>query len=119
MTINKKKGKPSLSEEEKRKNKVLVAFNAYEYERLLGLMDECGFDSPAIFLRASGLRSELPPKQVVSGNLKNFYGVLVASVQILDKYLSDPFSHKDYLSILREQLSLQAQYTMNAMKGEL
>lgn len=115
---NKKRGKPVLQESEKRTNKILVALNAEEYERLLSLMDEKGFDSPAVFLRSSGLRSELPAKQVVSGNLQNFYGVLVASVNMLDKYLSDPASHENYIPILREQLSLHAKYTMKSMTGE-
>ncbi|MGW7233009.1 hypothetical protein ACWGIE_07440 [Pseudomonas fulva] len=113
-----KRGKPALQQSEKRTNKVLVAFNAYEYEKLLGLMDKIGFDSPALFLRCSGLRSKLPVKQVVSGNIQNFYGVLVASVNMLDKYLSDPASHENYILILREQLSLQAKYTMKSMRGE-
>lgn len=113
-----KRGKPALQQSKKRTNKVLVAFNANEYERLLVLMDDKGFDSPAIFLRSSGLRSELPPKQFVSGNLQNFYGVLVASVNMLDKYLSDPASHENYIPILREQLALQAKYTMKSMTGE-
>lgn len=115
---NNKRGKPSLLESEKRTNKILVALNAAEYERLLALMDEKGFDSPAVFLRSSGLRSELPPKRVVSGDLHNFYGVLIASIQMLDKYLTAPDEHQNYLPILREQLSRQAKYTMKAMTGE-
>ncbi|MCZ7719924.1 hypothetical protein N5C93_30940 [Pseudomonas nitroreducens] len=115
---NNKRGKPALQQSEKRTNKVLVAFNADEYEKLLALMDDKGFDSPAVFLRSSGLRSELSPKQVVSGNLQNFYGVLVASVNMLDKYLSDPAAHENYIPILREQLALQAKYTMKSMTGE-
>jgi hypothetical protein len=115
---NKKKGKPVLAPEDKRTNKILVALNAEEHERLLDLMNERGFDSPAVFLRSSGLRSELPPKIVASGNLQNFYGVLVASAHMLDKYLADPAAHGNYLLILREQLSLQAKYTMKIMNGE-
>lgn len=114
----KKNGKPALLASEKRTNKILVALNAEEYERLLVLMDEKGFDSPAVFLRSSGLRSDLPAKQVVSGDLQNFYGVLIASVQLLDKYLSDPDEYQNYLPILREQLSRQAKFTLKTMTGE-
>ncbi|MGK8437186.1 hypothetical protein ACRS3X_07520 [Ectopseudomonas hydrolytica] len=115
---NNKRGKPTLLESEKRTNKILVALNAEEYERLLALMDEKGFDSPAIFLRASGLRSELPAKKVISGDLQNFYGVLIASVQLLDKYLASPAEHQNYLPILREQLSHKAKLIMKVMTGE-
>ena len=115
---NNKRGKPALLESEKRTNKILVALNAEEYERLLELMDEKGFDSPAVFLRSSGLRSELPAKRIVSGNLQNFYGVLIASVQLLDKYLAAPTEHQNYLPILREQLSHKAKLLMKAMTGE-
>lgn len=114
----KQRGKPALLASEKRTNKILVALNAEEHERLLELMDETGFDSPAIFLRASGLRSDLPAKKVVSGDLQNFYGVLIASVQLLEKYLSAPAEHQNYLPILREQLSRQARFTLNTMTGE-
>jgi len=82
---NNKRGKPALLESEKRTNKILVALNAEEYERLLVLMDETGFDSPAIFLRASGLRSQLPAKVVIEQNRKDTYTLLSTVVKALDQ----------------------------------
>ncbi|MFY1021659.1 hypothetical protein [Ectopseudomonas khazarica] len=82
---NNKRGKPSLLESEKRTNKILVALNAEEYERLLEIMDEKGFDSPAVFLRSSGLRSELPPKVVIEQNRKDTYTLLSTVVKALDQ----------------------------------
>lgn len=91
---NNKRGKPALLQSEKRTNKILVALNAEEYERLLALMDEKGFDSPAVFLRSSGLRSELPPKVVIEQNRKDTHALLSTVVKALDqaKSMSYPAS---------------------------
>lgn len=103
MTNNKKKVKPSLLPEEKRTNKVLVAFNAEEHERLLALMDECGFDSPAIFLRASGLRSQLPPKVVLHADRVEVYKLLTSSINGLDLAIEKGF-HRPSIKLVREHL---------------
>lgn len=79
-----KRGKPDLQESDKRTNKVLVAFNAEEYERLLSIMDDKGFDSPAVFLRSSGLRSELPPKVVLATDRIKLYKLISSSIKALD-----------------------------------
>ncbi|HEP8062241.1 hypothetical protein ACLHTJ_04240 [Pseudomonas aeruginosa] len=103
MTNNKKRGKPSLSQQEKRTNKVLVAFNAQEHERLLEIMDECGFDSPAIFLRASGLRSQLPQKVVLHADRVEVFKLLSSSIKGLDLAIEKNF-HKPSIKLVREHL---------------
>lgn len=100
---NKKKGKPSLAPEDKRTNKILVALNAEEHERLLNIMDECGFDSPAVFLRSSGLRSQLPPKIVLHADRVEVYKLLTSSIQGLDLAIEKGF-HKQSIKLVREHL---------------
>ncbi|MCM8742344.1 hypothetical protein [Pseudomonas koreensis] len=103
MTHNKKRGKPSLSKEDKRTNKILVSFNADEYERLLSLMDDAGFDSPAIFLRSSGLRSQLPPKIVLHADRMEVYKLLSSSVKGLDLAIENGF-HAQSIKLVRDHL---------------
>lgn len=100
---NKKRGKPALQESEKRTNKILVALNAEEYERLLAIMDEKGFDSPAIFLRSSGLRSELPPKVVLHADRIEVYKLLSSSVKGLDLAIENGF-HAQSIKLVRDHL---------------
>ncbi|AXQ47731.1 hypothetical protein DZC31_10325 [Stenotrophomonas rhizophila] len=100
---NNKRGKPALQQSEKRTNKVLVAFNADEYERLLGLMDAKGFDSPAIFLRSSGLRSELPAKVVLHAERVEVYKLLSSSIKGLDLAITNDF-HQQSIKLVREHL---------------
>ncbi|MCO6060390.1 hypothetical protein NG726_27525 [Pseudomonas sp. MOB-449] len=114
---NKKRGKPALQESEKRTNKILVALNAEEYERLLVLMDEKGFDSPAVFLRSSGLRSELPPKVVINTNRLEVYKLIVSSVKTLDFAISQDFNQKTIIKV-REHLADIARALLDASKGE-
>ncbi|MFG0756136.1 hypothetical protein ACF8O8_25540 [Pseudomonas sp. TYF_14] len=100
---NKKRGKPALQESEKRTNKILVALNAEEYERLLAIMDEKGFDSPAIFLRSSGLRSDLPPKVVLHADRMEVYKLLSSSVKGLDLAIENGF-HAQSIKLVRDHL---------------
>lgn len=100
---NSKRGKPALQQSEKRTNKVLVAFNADEYERLLGLMGERGFDSPAIFLRSSGLRSQLPPKVILHADRVEVYKLLSSSINGLDIAIDNDF-HQQSIKLVREHL---------------
>lgn len=99
----KRRGKPSLSETDKRTNKILVALNAVEYERLLMLMDETGFDSPAVFLRASGLRSKLPAKIVLGAQRVELYKLLSSSIKGLDLAIQQD-CHKQSIKIVRDHL---------------
>lgn len=99
-----KKGKPALQESEKRTNKILVALNAEEYERLLMLMDEKGFDSPAVFLRSSGLRSELPPKVVLGTDRTELFKLLSSTVKGLDLAIEQDYHHQS-IRILRNHLA--------------
>jgi hypothetical protein len=54
--------RPKLLKEEIRSKEVKVRFSLEEYNRLIDVMDECGHDSPASFLRISGIRSKVPKK---------------------------------------------------------
>ncbi|MGE8499370.1 MAG: hypothetical protein ACN6O6_17855 [Pseudomonas sp.] len=103
MKIN-KRGKPSLLESEKRTNRILVAMNGEEYERLLALMDEAGFDSPAIFLRSSGLRSQLPAKVVLGTQRVELYKLLSSSIKGLDLAIQKD-CHKQSIKIVRDHLA--------------
>ncbi|PTV51759.1 hypothetical protein [Pseudomonas putida] len=100
---NKKRGKPALQESEKRTNKILVALNAEEYAHLLSLMGEKGFDSPAIFLRSSGLRSQLPPKVVLHADRVEVYKLLSSSIKGLDIAMDKDF-HQQSIKLVREHL---------------
>lgn len=103
MTNNKKRGKPSLQASEKRTNKFLVSFNAEELERLLALMDKTGHDSPAIFLRASGLRSQLPAKVVLGTQRTELFKLLSSSIKGLDLAIQQD-CHKQSIKIVRDHL---------------
>ena len=102
MKIN-KRGKPALQESEKRTNKVLVAFNYEEYERLLSIMDDKGFDSPAVFLRSSGLRCELPPKVVLAANRVELYKLISSSIKALNLAIEQDYRRQS-INIVREYL---------------
>lgn len=54
--------RPRLPQEDLRSKEIKVRFTPYEYDRLLHIMDKCGHDSPASFLRVSGIRSKVPTK---------------------------------------------------------
>lgn len=99
-----KRGKPALQESEKRNNKVLVSFNAVEYECLLSFMDDKGFDSPAVFLRSSGLRSELPPKIVLGANRVELYKLISSSIKALDLAIEQD-CHRQSIKIVRDYLA--------------
>jgi hypothetical protein len=100
---NNKRGKPALLQSEKRTNKFLVSFNAEELERMLALMDETGFDSPAIFLRSSGLRSQLPAKVVLGTQRVEMYKLLSSSIKGLDLAIQQD-CHKQSIKIVRDHL---------------
>lgn len=57
-----KSGRPNKSLAELRIKNVMVAFNVAEWEHLNSLMQDAGISSPAIFLRAAGLKAKLPSK---------------------------------------------------------
>ncbi|MDI3812026.1 hypothetical protein QK414_29315 [Pseudomonas aeruginosa] len=114
---NKKKGKPSLAPEDKRTNKILVALNAEEHERLLNIMDECGFDSPAIFLRASGLRSQLPQKVVLHADRVEVYKLISSSIKGLDLAIEKNF-HKPSIKLVREHLVQIAKALIDVESGK-
>lgn len=100
---SKKRGKPALQESEKRTSKILVALNAEEYKHLLSLMEEKGFDSPAIFLRSSGLRSQLPPKVVLHADRVEVYKLISSSIKGLDLAINNDF-HRQSIKLVREHL---------------
>jgi hypothetical protein len=60
-----KGGRPKKDPEELRIKNVMVSFSIDEWEKLQSLMERTGHDAPAVFLRASGLRSRLPAKVFV------------------------------------------------------
>lgn len=102
-TNKKKKGKSVLSPEDKRTNKILVALNSSEYEQLLEIMGKCGFDSPAIFLRASGLRSKLPPKVVLGPARLELFKLISSSIKGLDIAIEGDYD-KTSINHVREHL---------------
>lgn len=82
-------GRPALCKKEKREKCINVALSATEYERILELMDEVGFDSPAIFLRTSGLRTAIPPKIILPSPSKRLVKDISQMLSLIDEMRKD------------------------------
>lgn len=81
--------RPALDKKEKREKCINVALSAKEYEHILYLMDEVGFDSPAIFLRTSGLRTLIPPKIILPGPSKKLVKDITQMLTLIDEMRKD------------------------------
>lgn len=75
--------RPALDKKEKREKCINVALSASEYERVLELMDEVGFDSPAVFMRTSALRTQIPPKIVLPSVSKETFEKITHMLNLL------------------------------------
>lgn len=81
--------RPALGKKEKREKCINVALSSTEYERILELMNDVGFDSPAIFLRASGLRTAIPPKIILPGPSKKLVKDITQMLTLIDEMRKD------------------------------
>ena len=95
--------RPRLLQEELRSKEIKVRFTAAEYEQLLNTMYLCGHDSPAAFLRVSGIRSEVPRKIFVTNTDKE----LMADIRYAISEIRDELIVRDS-SDLKEVASMLA-----------
>lgn len=94
--------RPRLRQEELRLKEIKVRFTAAEYEKLINAMYVCGHDSPAAFLRVSGIRSEAPRKIFVTETDKALVkDISYAIAEIRDELIvRDCSDLKDVASLL-------------------
>ena len=100
-----KGGRPKKEVADLRIKNVMVSFSVNEWETVQGLMDKTGHDTPAVFLRASGLRSILPAKVFVPEIHKRLHDRIIDGVNAIKDMRKagsmDEYSAGEFLVNLR------------------
>lgn len=100
-----KRGRPNKTIADLRIKNVMVAFNITEWEQLNLLMDNTGISSPAIFLRACGLKAKLPAKVLVPEINKSFHNHIIEGIKTIRRMSKeqtmDDYAAGEFLTHLR------------------
>jgi hypothetical protein len=80
-----KGGRPKKDPSELRLKNVMVTFSVEEWESLQENMQSTGYDSAAVFLRVSGLRSQVPAKVFVPSINREHQNAMINCVNYLKK----------------------------------
>jgi hypothetical protein len=92
-----KGGRPKKEATNLRLKNVMVSFSIDEYETLQGIMERTGHDSPAVFLRVSGLRSRVPARVFVPELNRRLHEKIIEGVNAI-KEMRDSGEINEYNS---------------------
>ena len=100
-----KGGRPKKDFSELRLKNVMVTFSVEEWESLQENMQSTGYDSAAVFLRVSGLRSQVPAKVFVPSLNREHQNAMINCIKYLKKIKDDKQLNEDKIYAVLDVLN--------------